>query len=111
MDIWHGWVLPKEEACHNTGSEAVSGADFRQEVREGISGFSFHLEVRAEPDIRALEKANPGPGRHVPRPCGGVSLPDGQRPRLERGVGSCCPRAGLPRPDPHPGRLTSAVWP
>lgn len=49
----------------------VSGADFSWEVRDGISGFRFHLEVRAEPDIRALEKANPGPGRHVPRPCGG----------------------------------------
>ena len=49
----------------------VSGADFRWEVREGILGFSFHLEVRAEPDIRALEKANPDPGRRLPRPCRG----------------------------------------
>ena len=62
-------------------------------------GVRFHLEMRAEPDIRALEKANPDPGWHVLRPCGGMRELDEERPRLEQGVGSCCLR-GLGGPQP-----------
>lgn len=68
-------------------------------------GVRFHLAIRAEPDIRALEKTNPDPSWHVLRPCGGMSVPDGERPRLEWG------RELLPQPALTPALSSEPLGP